>query len=416
MPSRIDVEQSWCGPLGARLIVEWADGRAPADRLEATIASLEGSGWDEVGVLPGCWIGSIDDGRGSWTATVSTFGVARAKGFWDENDDVVLSVSLTQGSEEREVDAFLESADLLGEPEFVDGQLLVPALNELRAYDPSTGQLVWASEPCLRPDLNPFVDEVAGGVPVVCDGRELVVIDLASGETRWRWPIPGSIDNVRTTPTAVLVIVDDRSVYALDGVTGAAMWTQPEGPRNAYVVGDDELVFIGGDKFLGAFDIATGQGVWGQHYPSTWLWSADEGLLARRSGSVMVLDKRTGLTTLATVESVPADNTAIAGALPGIVIANALDKGVLTASDLTTGAILWTYASPHGELIYTDVDDDHIAVFYTPGHVDVLSTRSGEVVMTLDDVAASPPAVGGGVLAWTSWGRFGNELHLDPIP
>ncbi len=134
------------------------------------------------------------------------------------------------------------------------------ATGRLTAYG-LDGEDLWTTSVEARPDVEmPVIDDVV----VVVDSGQLVGVDLATGEDRWRhyadkldFEAPHvSGDNAYTDGTLVYVAVETVSfdsgeasgnIVALDGVTGAEAWRSPVLGDIGYGVGaDDAAAFADG--------------------------------------------------------------------------------------------------------------------------------------------------------------------------
>ncbi|MDR3414966.1 MAG: outer membrane protein assembly factor BamB [Nevskia sp.] len=98
------------------------------------------------------------------------------------------------------------------------------------------GQMVWEqtiSVPTGRGDLDRLTDVDAdllpgeGGIYVVTYGGDMALIDLQSGDSRWRRSIK-SYAGMTVGGDKLYITDDDGTVWALDAESGAAAWKQQE--------------------------------------------------------------------------------------------------------------------------------------------------------------------------------------------
>lgn len=139
--------------------------------------------------------------------------------------------------------------------------------NELRAYDVATGTMRWAAPAHLPPDL------AAGRAAAVLattsgDGRLVTALDPHTGEPKWLAAVGtdgGSTPRFRVLHVldeGVLVAVDSELVL-LDAATGATRWAAPGLIDSMYasgllvLQGPTRLLVSGSDQ-LAAVDVATG--------------------------------------------------------------------------------------------------------------------------------------------------------------
>lgn len=168
-----------------------------------------------------------------------------------------------------------------------DGATLLVVTHEpwktvLLALEAATGAQRWKG-----PDAGRYVAFSPGSdVAFVGDGQWTKAIDVASGERLWdvethgAWPLLGVPDRVVLGVAGYSPGGDSVPVArALDAASGAALWTAwapPIGigsrlalPAGVALSPDGARVYVGStgspddfDRFLGAFDVATGDRIW----------------------------------------------------------------------------------------------------------------------------------------------------------
>ncbi|WP_331766592.1 serine/threonine-protein kinase [Embleya sp. NBC_00896] len=133
------------------------------------------------------------------------------------------------------------------------------------AVRPPTSWRPW-SYPAGRRTLSPAA--LADGIVYVgSDDREILAVDVATGEPRWRFRLDGSIPVPPIVRDGVVyVTTNGKSVYAFDAVTGTGKWRVDRGRT----IGVPLMGLAGGTLFTGAFpqqglialDAATGTNAW----------------------------------------------------------------------------------------------------------------------------------------------------------
>jgi outer membrane protein assembly factor BamB len=92
---------------------------------------------------------------------------------------------------------------------------------------------------------------------------------LANNSFLWRFATGGAVDSSPSVAAsgAVYVGSDDGKLYAVNGSTGALLWSTPAalGPiRSSPALASNGKVYVGSlDTKLAAFDAATGASLWG---------------------------------------------------------------------------------------------------------------------------------------------------------
>lgn len=137
------------------------------------------------------------------------------------------------------------------------------------AVDAASGQPLWQTNVGSR-DGSPFGAHVVDGVVVLPHTERIRAYDLASGEQRWTFAPGGrmSADGVDgdIVSGAGLVLLADRSgaLYALEAQTGDERWRAPVGDGGGgYQLITDDIVIVAGEKGpLQARELQTGAAVW----------------------------------------------------------------------------------------------------------------------------------------------------------
>lgn len=99
-----------------------------------------------------------------------------------------------------------------------NGMVVVAAggSGELRAYDVAKGAMLW-QHTCWVPVYRPILRQ--GRAYVVTGAREMLVLDLASGELLERVPPPLEAEVFRPTPASVVLMEDGRAIHHRGPVT-----------------------------------------------------------------------------------------------------------------------------------------------------------------------------------------------------
>lgn len=136
-----------------------------------------------------------------------------------------------------------------------------------KARPRGTPALAWRTSAVNAAENSPTV---AGGIAYVDDARrDLVALDVATGEVRWRYRHgPGVCSNLTVVGNVAYAGCEDTHLYAVDATTGQLLWrydagTTVDGPPN--VVGG--MIYIGTERrgkggAVVALDATTGQERW----------------------------------------------------------------------------------------------------------------------------------------------------------
>ncbi|MFP4058148.1 MAG: PQQ-binding-like beta-propeller repeat protein [Candidatus Brocadiia bacterium] len=135
-----------------------------------------------------------------------------------------------------------------------DGRLIlsVPQGDRLRlvALEPQTGSVAWQTPPRYagttseyvywdkrmpRVDIDPVLNPAAGdGTLCLIDGKEIVALDLATGQERWRTALecerPALWVGSLIVRDSVVLHAEPERLVALDARSGEQLWTQPKKP------------------------------------------------------------------------------------------------------------------------------------------------------------------------------------------
>jgi outer membrane protein assembly factor BamB len=250
----------------------------------------------------------------------------------------------------------------------------------LYALDEATGALLWKIQISNVSDAAPAVVVDGDTTPVyVGGGYTVFAVDGATGRVLWRQsPYPNW--GVTATPAVAngVVYVPDYHpiVHGYDATTGAEVWTSvqlgwPDASTTYVAIDGDTLIAgrIGGKLY--ALDVGTGDVLWSRQAYLDSQPSVANGLVYLQSrkdtvSSLIAVDEATGATVWVTslggsrVYSVP-DAPSIAN---GVVYSTSL-SGSVAAYDALTGAPLWRFSSPQGDVGTPAVVDGHVYVALT---------------------------------------------------
>lgn len=290
------------------------------------------------------------------------------------------------------------SADSIGEgPVVVDGVLYASFQDQtIRAVDLATGDEIWSREtsfgartPTITEDAVFFVDgfdvvavdretgmdelyrlapvadiePTSPSAPTVVDGRlyvvysgldddgwvnKVVVVDLETGATLWRW---GSTSGRALLPLVItddaVAVVEEIEVLVVDRDTGVERWshTLVEGssPNEVLATGDTLILR---DTRLRAFDLATGTERWSTP-DSSLEYAATDGRVFTHSLDTRALDVATG----GLLWSTRWDGPVITGTISvgdGVVYTHGSANGGLVALDAESGSVIWSIIDEEG--------------------------------------------------------------------
>lgn len=194
-------------------------------------------------------------------------------------------------------------------PVFADGRVFVSVdegeTGYLLAVDAWTGQIVWRhvavnSAPANWP--NPSAPTVGNGAIFIADGKEVLALDVLSGEVRWRATTGRGVSEWASYADGA-VYVPDRSggLHSLDAKTGAIRWSWSEAGLvlSMPVALSDGLVFLTDGRHLHAIDSRAGSEVWKVQAERSAQFSApsvigDRLYAITHEGVLVVLDAATG--------------------------------------------------------------------------------------------------------------------------
>lgn len=222
------------------------------------------------------------------------------------------------------------------------------------ALDPSTRKRLWTT---------PLTDVVIGS-PTIESGtvflgardRSVYAIDALSGKVRWRRITSGSVD---TTPAVdggrVFVTSLDRQagkgrLAALDVSTGLSRWSySPSRPAlggiSSVTVGGDRVYAGFNDQAVRAFDASTGRLLWSETVRasfsplSTLAFSDDSVYAVDDLGGVYRFDAGTGHRFWD--YQFPSDVTWGSPLAAGRVVFTGMDDGTVAAIDAASGHLVW---------------------------------------------------------------------------
>ncbi|MGH2740214.1 MAG: PQQ-binding-like beta-propeller repeat protein [Actinomycetota bacterium] len=282
----------------------------------------------------------------------------------------------------------------------VAGALIVVAEESVVALDASTGAIAWEVERARGPAGSPATDgqivvhaedrgseasllarrledgeevwktpvqgPAAGGLTLT-DGlvfvglrsREVVALDVETGDVVWTAEMPGRVDSSPAVADGLAIVAPedfadgDAAVVALDVESGEELWQfAPEGARvgvSSASIADD-TVYVGlGDGSLRALDAATGTQRWrsdlrlffsAQSAPA----GRDPLAVVDRAGHAYALDRSTGVERW--VFRLPGSAAETSPVVIGEAALVGDSSGQVSAIDLASGLLVWKAEIP----------------------------------------------------------------------
>lgn len=284
------------------------------------------------------------------TATVGTVGV----------------VAGCLGDDDRLQWRFDTDHNVAGEPTVVDGVVYVGTHGgKIHAIDAEKGTEVWDHPASLgEADAHGSVRSavsIAGDTIYVGSSalqRAVFALEADDGTMAWDEPFGTAGDSgVRQPPTLgdeAVVAVDRGNVYAINRSTGTLAWETPAEPpaqvRSPPAV-DDDTAYVATDAGVVAYDLDTGQPLWGEEEPAGGTTFGSAPVLSGLTlyvggyyGAVWAIDASTG--ELAWDE--PFDSADWGDAYGSFVTVTAVDGVVYAANDdalfaldADSGELLW---------------------------------------------------------------------------
>ncbi|MBC8506615.1 MAG: PQQ-binding-like beta-propeller repeat protein [Anaerolineales bacterium] len=171
---------------------------------------------------------------------------------------------------------------------------------ELLAINASTGKILWR----YVTDNETLVTPARGGDQVYVGGNagdttNLYALSAADGTKRWGFAAAeGAIKAIYANDDAVVILGEQGTLTALDGVTGFTLWRAEFVANISWLMGDEEFVIFEDGAAIQAWDINTGDLVWDYQIPHGVLpkpivWNSELYLLTQ-AGEIVNLNLRSG--------------------------------------------------------------------------------------------------------------------------
>jgi outer membrane protein assembly factor BamB len=173
---------------------------------------------------------------------------------------------------------------------------------EVVALDRASGEERWRNGPydeidasgsLLQPTVTGDLVLVAEGV----DDTEVVALSLADGEERWRVPVDGADDHLAAEEAGDLLVLGVDPLQGVDPDSGEVIWrrngafpTATGAPSSVALDGDGATVVTTGAAELAAYDGATGEPRWHADLPLD-IYADDELTLDGLSGIAVSGDR-----------------------------------------------------------------------------------------------------------------------------
>ncbi len=219
---------------------------------------------------------TVDPGPGSdlnllWTFTPQEWinGIVEDSGtvfgFGDHNG--LYAIDLMTGAQRWAVDLAegqWEMPEYVPGPAVSDGTVYVSTSDgQVVAVDAASGDVRWRQQVGARELWEPSVAD--GRVYVTVDGERIVALDATTGEQLWSWDSPGGMSTHYATIAEGKLFTSDFSevVYAIDLATGTTLWeSEPIGAVRTSAYRDGTLFVPGRDGQVTALDTSDGSIRW----------------------------------------------------------------------------------------------------------------------------------------------------------
>lgn len=324
------------------------------------------------------------------------------------------------------------SVDVGGTPSYAliaDGRVFVTSQSEvgtqsqseLVALDQATGATVWG--PITLP--GPLSAAYDNGAVFVSTGAQIQAYDAQTGAMKWS--VSASLGKSFMSVVAAngLVYAPSNSnnilTTAFKEDTGLVMWRQSHLQSSLYPTVTVDGVYVSGVGFTADLDPATGDIIW-QNEP------------AYSNGHDTISPEVDGILYSPNTAEVGSDNGTEFDADTGAVLGgfntyyvpaigartgyflngNLLGGGTLSAVDLATGTVLWTFTGD-GQLMSSPIlVDQYVFVESSSGNLYALDAASGSAVWQQNVGATIPAGVGWGQDIPTTGLSAGDGLLVAP--
>jgi outer membrane protein assembly factor BamB len=296
----------------------------------------------------------------------------------------------------------------------LEGRVTYPIVTEKRVFivaaDPNgtgtrvfalsaaTGKVVW-EQAIADPYALSFITYASGTIYDINGNGDLTALDAATGHLKWGLQLPTTADFVQTPP-----VIDGKSLYVsaegdqgsatyqIDTTTRTITWAFHEygGVGLPAVAGGAVLIGAGCDTYLA--NALTGAQIWhtnGQCIdgPAGAAASyAGKGILTYYDANEVggVVNWTNGTLEFEIADSAPAffRNLALQA------------DGILTAADLTSGNIVWSFSPKDSLYIPPIMVNNVVYALSSRGHLYALSAATGHLLQTLDPGVGKYPAKG----------------------
>ena len=295
----------------------------------------------------------------------------------------------------------------------------------LVALDQATGATAWGPIPITMPiggSLNLAYDN---GSLFLSDGAIVHAYDAQSGAVEWTAsPPPGASYTTVVAANGVVFAGSDPNsgiMTAFKEDTGLILWQQRGKVTGIYPTLTADGVYLSGEGSTEDLDLAAGDNIW-QNVPE---YSSSHDEIAVAANGVLYSPDTTESGSYTATEF-SADTGSVLGGFdafypPAIgaqtgyfLTGSAVQGGTLSAVDLGTGTVLWTFTGD-GQLMSPPIlVNGYVFIASSAGNVYGLDAASGSVVWQQNVGAGVPSGPGWGINIPTSGLSAGDGLLVVP--
>lgn len=275
----------------------------------------------------------------------------------------------------------LQAAEEVGYPAnpAISSQAYFVAANGLSRIDRATGKRQWQALEGSQLNSPVLID----GRVVVSSGRQLMVIDEASGELRWARDISGEPFAPVVAGDRVYVATHEGALIAFSLERGTRLWQIKPGRGWVYppAVQGRRLITGGQDGILWAVDAESGKVLWQRSLDQELVYAplaADDRLLIATtfSGAVTGLNGETGNTIWKQRFTSPSLQPVL---VTGVLVLPGMD-GVLRGLEPSTGLLRWDYVTGARLLMPLSSRGERLLVSTDEGGQLILEGASGRLI------------------------------------
>ncbi len=231
-------------------------------------------------------------------------------------------------------------------PRAMAGRVLAVTSSGVVAFDPASRQVLW-SRGCLAADwLSPYQSPEVDVAVVLCAGQ-YVALDPATGTQLWTHPPLADVSRSRTAGASLLVCTK-TFIQVIDIRTGDNRWREDQ--RECAATAGNGVVYVDdANRGVRAYDERTGDLKLVTGDPTYAVFALDDAVLSRTAAhAVQRLDGRDGTQSWKSpTEATRLNSSNFRGATDHAVVLESRQSGTqYTAYDRATGTRLWTLDDP----------------------------------------------------------------------